>query len=202
MNLRLSQSESEWPWRNSAIKPGWRGSTQYQLDLGPADALYFQSAETAVASMLVLMQEILKFKGLVLQRNKCVPEKQFTAEISQAFHDFFFFNLRKLTGREMFSFPNLPWEQETFTSRLIHYLPVGPESLAPCPLSLLIGINLERLNYYERDNLKNHVFYGSSFLFLCLLCSNPIPSQQAISCLVVYLIHHAKNSHDASLRNL
>lgn len=143
-----------------------------------------------------------KIQGPCFAKKQMCPRKAVHCWNLPGIPRFFFFNLRKLTGREMFSFPNLPWEQETFTSRLIHYLPVGPESLAPCPLSLLIGINLERLNYYERDNLKNHVFYGSSFLFLCLLCSNPIPSQQAISCLVVYLIHHAKNSHDASLRNL
>lgn len=43
---------------------------------------------------------ILKLKGLVLQRNKCVPEKQFTAEKLPGMSVIFFFNLRKQTGKE------------------------------------------------------------------------------------------------------
>lgn len=61
-----------------------------------------------MASMLVLLQENLELKDLVLQRNKCVPEKLFTAKKLPGMSMIFFFNLRKLTGREMFSFPNVP----------------------------------------------------------------------------------------------
>lgn len=53
-----------------------------------------------MAPMLVVLQEILKLKGLVLQRNKCVPEKQFTAEKLPGTSVIFFFNLRKQTGKE------------------------------------------------------------------------------------------------------